>query len=218
MKKFISILLIMTLIVSAFTMTSISAFAEGEDEVVDNNTTTEGGTPEGDGNLGDGAEEGGDSNLGDGTEEGGDGNLGDGTEEGGDGNLGDGTEEGGDGNLGDGTEEGGEGATDGEGGDEEGESNPLVDFLASFIPVDALEGLANALFGIIGDMWNFVSNHETYGTIATAVLGGLAFLAIPFVFGVIVVVYAAIGGMIMFAGALVGVAEMFLGIVPSLFA
>lgn len=199
MKKFVSILLIMTLVFSLFTVTSISTYAEEEtgDDVVeditpDDTTTEDEGATEEDTTTDDETVE--DDTTGDETVE--------------------------DDTTTDETPEGGEEIAPDEDGEEEVEGtteNSIMAFLESFIPVEALKGLADALFGLVGQMWDFVMSNETYSTIATAVLAVLAFLTIPFVFGVVVVVYVSISGMMIFAGAMTGIIELIFPMIPKLF-
>lgn len=200
MKKFVSILLVMTLVLSVFTMTSISTYAEETgDEVVDDNTTPD------------------DTVTDDNTTEGDDTVTDEGTTED-DGTLDDDTT--GDTTTDDTTDGGEEGTTPEEGAGENTEEttdDSIWGFVGAFLPVDALKGLADALFGLVAQMWNFVMNNETYGTIVTAALAVLTFLAIPFVFGVVVVVYVSISGMMIFAGALTGIVELLFPMIPKLF-
>ena len=58
-------------------------------------------------------------------------------------------------------------------------------------------------------------NDETYSNVFTAILAVLALLAIPIIIGAVVVVYVAIGAMIIFAGALTAIVELFLGMLPA---
>ncbi len=97
------------------------------------------------------------------------------------------------------------------------ESDTTGDFLSQYLPIDALTELKDALFGFVEQMFNFIANNETYSSIATAALAVLAVLAIPVVFAGIVIVYAAIGGMVIIAGALTAVVEVFFEMVPSFF-
>ena len=192
MKRFISILLILTLVMSVFTVTSISSFAEDTED-----PATGEGTPS--------------------TGEDGEGTETPPSTEGGEGEEG-----------GDGTQtppaEGGEGTetppTEGE-GDGEGEtapeeendySNPINDFLEKHIPFNGLEDVKEVLFKIIDTIWYFVTSEETYKDITTLLPAILVFLAMPIVIGLLVIVYAAIGAMIMFAGALTAVVDVVLTI------
>ena len=71
------------------------------------------------------------------------------------------------------------------------------------------------LKGYYNDLVTFIESNETYSDIATAILGILAFITFPIVVGIIIVIYIAIGAMILFAGALTAVVELVLGIVSS---
>lgn len=168
MKKFISILLIMTLLFATFTTASISAFAE-ESSGEENNTET---TPEQGGETEDTTPEG------------------------------------------DGTTEETQPEGDNE-GTATGETDLIANFLASFIPVEALGRLKDALFSFVERLWDFIMSDETYSNVATAVLAVLGILAIPVVVGVVVVIYGIIGGMIIVAGALTAVVELFLGMIGN---
>lgn len=192
MKRFISLLLICMLAVSALAVSPVYTFAEEVgDEVIDGNTSTddnpsdENVNPEGD------SDEGGEGNV---TPEG-DANT---TPED---NTTDGTEDG----------EGAEG-----GADVEENTDPIGGFLAQYLPVEALGKLKDALFGFVGQLWAFIQRDETYSNIATAILAVLTLIAIPIIIGVVVVIYAVIGAMIIFAGALTAVIEIVLSMIPSI--
>jgi len=114
-----------------------------------------------------------------------------------------------------------EGAADGEnvdsgahqGGEET--SNPsdlIMGFLGSFLPSEELKELYDTFVGAVKEIWDFIMQDETYQNIATAVLGVIAFLLIPVIVGVLVLVYVAISAMTLFAGALVGIIEMLAGV------
>ena len=155
MKRFISILLILTLAMSVFTVTSISSFAEDTED-----PATGEGTPS--------------------------------------------------------TGEDGEGEGVGYGEtapkEENDYSNPINDFLEKHIPFNGLEDVKEVLFKIIDTIWDFVTSEETYKDITTLLPAILVFLAMPIVIGLLVIVYAAIGAMIMFAGALTAVVDVVLTI------
>ena len=173
MKRFVSVLLILMLMISTLAISPISVFAEESgEEVADENTSVDNNTSTEDGENSSGE---GDSVP--------------------------------DGEL-----------TDGETDNEpsEDETDPIVGFFESFLPIDALENLKNALFGFVGQLWAFIQNDETYSNIATAILAILALIAIPIIIGVVVVIYAIIGAMIIFAGALKSVIEMILSMLPSI--
>ena len=121
-------------------------------------------------------------------------------------------EEGGDGTETPPTE--GEGDGDGETAPEEENdySNPINDFLEKHIPFNGLEDVKEVLFKIIDTIWDFVTSEETYKDITTLLPAILVFLAMPIVIGLLVIVYAAIGAMIMFAGALTAVVDIVLTI------
>ena len=181
MKRFISILLILTLMMSVFTVTSISSFAE---ETGDDTTQT----PPADG---EGTET--DPPAG-----------GEGTE----------TDPPADG---EGTETDppadGEGNGEGEATEEENDySNPINDFLEKHVPFNGLEDVKEILFKIIDTVWDFVTNEETYKKLETLLPAILVLMAMPIVIGLLVIVYAAIGAMIMAAGALTAVVDVVLTI------
>ena len=206
MKRIISILLILTLAMSVFTVTSIYSFADEtgtentettnpEEETT--NTPTEGegeetDTPtDGEGTGTDAPTEG--EGEGEGTTEG----------EG----EGEGTTEG------DGTTEDGE-----ETPEEDDNSNPINDFLAEYLPVEALGDLKDTLFGFIDDVWDFIMSEESYQNLATGALAVLALFMIPILIGLVVVVYVAIGAMIIFASALTAVLELIFPMIPGILA
>ena len=63
----------------------------------------------------------------------------------------------------------------------------------------------------------FIQSDETYKNIFTAIVGVLAFLFLPILIGLVIVVYAIMAGMIMMGGALVEVVKVFLEIlIPML--
>jgi hypothetical protein len=96
------------------------------------------------------------------------------------------------------------------------EGDFVTDFLGSILPLDALNGLKDSLFGIVEEMWNYIMSDSTYASIATAILACLIALAIPIVLGVLIVIYAAIAAMMIFAGALISVVEALFPIIPTL--
>ncbi len=200
MKRFISILLILTLVMSVFTVTSISSFAEDtEDPATGEGTPSTGEDGEGTGTETPPPSEGGEGEEG-----------GDGTQtppaEGGEG------EEGGDGTETPPTEGEGDGYGETAPKEENDYSNPINDFLEKHIPFNGLEDVKEVLFKIIDTIWDFVTSEETYKDITTLLPAILVFLAMPIVIGLLVIVYAAIGAMIMFAGALTAVVDVVLTI------
>jgi hypothetical protein len=158
MKKFISILLIMTLLCGMFAVNSISVYAE---EIVDESVD----------NVGD-AEQ--DTTT---------------------------------------DEEVDQPVVEEESAPFEEESSFIMSLLGKFIPMEALGRLKDALFGFVEKMWEFIQSNETYSNIATAVIALLAVLALPLVVGGVVIIYAIVGGMIIFAGALTATVELFIGMV-----
>lgn len=97
----------------------------------------------------------------------------------------------------------------------EEKTSAIRSFLKDVPLGDKLLSLLDTVLGYCKQLVRFIRSNETYKNIATAVLAVLAFLAIPILLGVLVVVYAAIGAMVVFAGALTAVAEIFLGMVPK---
>ena len=196
MKRIISILLILTLAMSVFTVTSIYSFAEEsgtentettnpEEETTNTPTDGEGeetDTPtDGEGTGTDAPTEG--EGEGEGTTEG------------------------------DGTTEDGE-----ETPEEDDNSNPINDFLAEYLPVEALGDLKDTLFGFIDDVWDFIMSEESYQNLAKGALAVLALFMIPILIGLVVVVYAAIGAMIIFASALTSILELIFPMIPGILA
>ena len=76
--------------------------------------------------------------------------------------------------------------------------------------------LKATLFGYVDKVVNFIKSNETYKNIAKAILAVIAVLLFPVFIGLIVVVYVTIGGMILFAGALVGIVEIIMSIAASM--
>ena len=198
MKRIISILLILTLAMSVFTVTSIYSFAE--ESGTENTETT---NPEEDttNTPTDGEGEGTD------TPTDGEGTGTDAPAEGEGEGEGEGTTEG------DGTTEDGE-----ETPEDDDNSNPINDFLAEYLPVEALGDLKDTLFGFIDDVWDFIMSEESYQNLATGALAVLALFMIPILIGLVVVVYAAIGAMIIFASALTAVLELIFPMIPGILA
>ena len=180
MKRFLSLLLILSLVLSVFTLASLPAFAEGEDMGEENTETDAEGGSAGEENT-----EGGNSD--------------------------------------DLPEDAPEDTPDNDteeppvegSGDDMLSADPVWAFLASIIPVDDLTRLKDALWGFVVDVWDFILNDETYTNILTAILAVLALLVIPFIIGAVVVVYVAIGAMVIFAGALTAIIEMIIGMIPA---
>ena len=192
MKRFVSILLIIMLIVSAFSFSSISSFAE---DGVNEDTTTgetdnvpdenEGTDPEGDPTPNE-------------------------------------------------TPDGeGEQAPDGEGEqapdsdgetipDSEGEptpdeaTDPIVEFIKGIPYGEEILNVWNTIKGYLDQIVAFINSEDTYKNIFTAILAIVAILFIPILLGILVVVYVAIAAMIVFAGALTGLAELFMGMIPQI--
>ena len=79
-----------------------------------------------------------------------------------------------------------------------------------------LTELKTTLFGYVDKVVNFIKSNETYKNIAKAILAVIAILLFPVFIGLIVVVYVTIGGMILFAGALVGIVEIIMSIAASM--
>ena len=96
------------------------------------------------------------------------------------------------------------------------EGDFVTDFLASVLPLEELDALKASLFGIVEEMWNYIMSDSTYASIATAIFACLLALAIPIVLGILIVIYAAIGAMVIFAGALTSFIEAIFPIIPTL--
>ena len=81
-----------------------------------------------------------------------------------------------------------------------------------------LKDMEAQLFGVIDEILVFINSNETYKNAATIALAVLAVLLLPVIIGLIVVIYVAVGAMILFAGALVAIIEVVIqtvaGIVP----
>ena len=75
-----------------------------------------------------------------------------------------------------------------------------------------LEKLKSELFGIVKGIRDKVMANETYKNIVTAIGAILAFICLPIIIGIIIVAYISIGAMIVVAGALVAVVEIFISI------
>ena len=73
--------------------------------------------------------------------------------------------------------------------------------------------LKDEIFGLIGDVFNFITSNETYKTIATAILGILAVLIVPFLVAVLVVVFVAMAAVITISSALMSLVEAITGLV-----
>ena len=73
--------------------------------------------------------------------------------------------------------------------------------------------LKDEIFGLIGDVFNFITSNETYKTIATAILGILAILIVPFLVAVLVVVFVAMAAVITISSALMSLVEAITGLV-----
>ena len=75
-----------------------------------------------------------------------------------------------------------------------------------------LSSLKDKLFGFVKDIIAKIMSNETYKNIATAIGAVLAFIFLPIIIGLIIVAYVAIGAMVLVAGALVAVVEIFVSI------
>ncbi len=75
-----------------------------------------------------------------------------------------------------------------------------------------LASLKDKLFGFVKDIIAGIMSNETYKNIATAIGAVLAFIFLPIIIGLIIVAYVAIGAMVLVAGALVAVVEIFVSI------
>lgn len=78
-----------------------------------------------------------------------------------------------------------------------------------------LSSLKDKLFGFVKDIIAKIMSNETYKNIATAIGAVLAFIFLPIIIGLIIVAYVAIGAMVLVAGALVAVVEIFVSIFSS---
>ena len=75
-----------------------------------------------------------------------------------------------------------------------------------------LSSLKDKLFGFVKDIIAKIMSNETYKNVATAIGAVLAFIFLPIIIGLIIVAYVAIGAMVLVAGALVAVVEIFVSI------
>ncbi|MBQ9978928.1 MAG: hypothetical protein IJP20_03965 [Clostridia bacterium] len=86
----------------------------------------------------------------------------------------------------------------------------LLESLKSYVPMEKIEALKSELTAWVKAIWGFISSNQTYKNIFTAIAAIIVFLLLPIVIGLIVVAYAIMAGMIMFGGALVSVAQVFI--------
>ena len=73
--------------------------------------------------------------------------------------------------------------------------------------------LKDEIFGLIEDVFNFITSNETYKTIATAIIGVLAILIVPFLVAVLVIVFVAMAAVITISSALMSLVEAITGLV-----
>ena len=107
----------------------------------------------------------------------------------------------------------GEGTTD-------SEENNTENAPAGFPFEEELNAIKEKLFGIVGQVWEFIQSDETYKTIFGVVAAIMAFLLLPVFFGIVVIVYfvisifyIAIGAMTAIASALASIVAMIISIV-----
>lgn len=86
----------------------------------------------------------------------------------------------------------------------------LLESLKSYVPMEKIEALKAELTTWVKAIWGFISSNQTYKNIFTAIAAIIVFLLLPIVIGLILVAYAIMAGMIMFGGALVAVAQVFI--------
>ena len=67
--------------------------------------------------------------------------------------------------------------------------------------------LKDDIWGVIEDVFNFIVSNETYKNIATAILGVLAVLILPFLVAVLVIVFVAMAAIITISSALMSLVE-----------
>jgi hypothetical protein len=96
----------------------------------------------------------------------------------------------------------------------------LLDKVKAYVPLDALKEFKNELELYVKALIIFIKSEETYKNIATAILAVLAFLFIPIVIGVVVIVYLAAALMAAVSTVVVGIVEVILtvlvGLIPAL--
>ena len=98
-----------------------------------------------------------------------------------------------------------------------GKLTELLKSLEEYVPTEELEKIKSELTTTVKAVWLFIQSDETYKNIFTAIVGVLAFLFLPILIGLVIVVYAIMAGMIMMGGALVEVVKVFLEIlIPML--
>ncbi len=122
-----------------------------------------------------------------------------------------------------GTEEGGEQTPpENEGTEDSGEQTPPEnegttedeeDLSASEELMGLVGKLKDEIFGLIEDVFNFITSNETYKNIATAIIGVLAILIVPFLVAVLVVVFVAMAAVITISSALISLVEAITGLV-----
>jgi putative effector of murein hydrolase LrgA (UPF0299 family) len=96
----------------------------------------------------------------------------------------------------------------------------LLDKVKAYVPLDTLKEFKNELELYVKALIVFIKSEETYKNIATAILAVLAFLFIPIVIGVVVIVYLAAALMAAVSTVVVGIVEVILtvlvGLIPAL--
>lgn len=97
-----------------------------------------------------------------------------------------------------------------------GKLTELLKSLEEYVPTEELEKIKSELTTTVKAVWLFIQSDETYKNIFTAIVGVLAFLFLPILIGLVIVVYAIMAGMIMMGGALVEVVKVFLEILISM--
>ena len=96
----------------------------------------------------------------------------------------------------------------------------LLAKVKGYVPLEKLEELKNELTLYVKALILFIKSEETYKNIATTVLAILAFLFIPIIIGVIVVVYLAAALMAAVSTVVIGIVQVILtvlvGLIPAI--
>ena len=94
-----------------------------------------------------------------------------------------------------------------------GNLTELLKSLEAYVPMEKIAEVKNELTTTVKAVWMFIQSKETYKNIFTAIVAVLAFLFLPILIGLVIVVYAIMAGMIMMGGALVEVVKIILQII-----
>ena len=99
-----------------------------------------------------------------------------------------------------------------------GNLTELLKSLEAYVPMEKIAEVKNELTTTVKAVWMFIQSKETYKNIFTAIVAVLAFLFLPILIGLVIVVYAIMAGMIMMGGALVEVVKILLQIIIPMLA